>query len=244
LSTGTLIPRHTAELRAARVIVELGLKSHTRDQAPTDLLAVQIVGSIRRHRKAVGDIDLLALEPEVGASTPRITPGMDPLFQVLNQACENPWTDPTAKDTPASLFGGGDRPTPAPPLAPILRAVKGLKPGFKLASLVLLGRGDEPEIPLQVFRSEHAHWGWSLVRCTGPGDLGEELLARWKIMNRIPREGKGSIDGRLVDGYGQVVSTPTEGEFFRRMGLTFCWPRERDEMLKKLQDARAERKSP
>jgi len=245
VSTGTALSRTTADIRVGRLIVELGLKTHTLGQAPSDPLAVQVVGSIRRLRKEVSDIDLLALVPEVGASTPQITPGMDPLFMVLDQACENRWEDPKAKDkdAPAMLWGGGEQATPAPPRAPILRAVKGLKPGFKLASLVAIGRNGEPDIPVQVFRSESAHWGWSLVRCTGPGELGEELLARWKLMNRIPREGKGSVDGCLVDGYGQVVSTPSESEFFRLLGLHFSWPRERDELLKELLEARKRRAS-
>lgn len=238
MSTGTLIPRQAAELRAARVIVELGLKEHTRDYAPADLLAVQIVGSIRRHKKLIGDVDLLALATEVGASTPVLTPAMDPLFMVLNQACENPWIDPKAHEERTSLFGA-DKLTPAPPRAPMLRAVKGLKPGFRMASLVILGRVDEPEIPLQVFRSEPAHWGWGLARATGPGELGEQLLAHWKHTQGIGREGKGSIDGRLVDANGDVVSTPTETEFFRRLGINYCWPRERDELLERIKAARA-----
>lgn len=230
MSTGTLISRQTAEMRAARVIVELGLKEHTRDYAPQELLAIQIVGSIRRHEKAVSDIDLLALVPELRCE--------DQLFQILNQACENPWVDPQAKDEPTSLFGSGGRSTPTPPPEPIFRAIKGLKPGFRQASLVILGRGDEPEIPLQVFRAEPAHWGWALARCTGPGKLGELLLAHWKQTQGIGRDGKGSIDGRLVGADGTAVSTPTETDFFRRMGMNYVYPRERGELLEKLSNAR------
>jgi hypothetical protein len=238
-----MIPRQAAEMRAARVIVELGLKEHTRDYAPVDPLAVQYVGSIRRHEKTVGDVDMLALAPVLPpAHTDEDFAQFDALFTVLNQACENPWQDSKARQADGALFGREESPRaikiPAPPRAPLLRAVKGLKPGFKQASLMILGRVDEPEIPLQVFRAEASHWGWALAYRTGPGRLGELLLAHWKHINGIGRDSKGSVDGRLVDRSGLEVATPTETQFFRRLGMSYVWPRERTELLNKLAHAR------
>jgi len=76
-------------------------------------------------------------------------------------------------------------------------------------------------IVIELFRACYDNWGYILALRTGPGDFN-------KIWASKPWDG-GSLPTNVVlkDGFlwhnGQPVPTPTEEEFFERIGIP-CWP--------------------
>lgn len=81
--------------------------------------------------------------------------------------------------------------------------------------------GDEERVVVELFRAVPDNWGYILALRTGPGDFN-------KIWAAKPWNG-GSLPTNIVlkDGFvwcnGQPVPTPTEEEFFERIGIP-CWP--------------------
>ena len=82
-------------------------------------------------------------------------------------------------------------------------------------------RQDEKQVVIELFRACPDNWGYILALRTGPGDFN-------KIWAAKPWNG-GSLPTNVVlkDGFvwldGRPVPTPTEEEFFERIGLP-CWP--------------------
>ena len=76
---------------------------------------------------------------------------------------------------------------------------------------------------VELFRANADNWGYILALRTGPGDFNKIWASKpWK-------GGSLPVDIVLKDGFvwhnGRPVPTPTEEEFFERIGLP-CWPPE------------------
>lgn len=220
MSTGPRIPLARAEA-VASTVMELW-----RMRAP----ACAVVGSVRRRKVDVGDIELIAPLPDClcqeldpfKPEPPPATAETDPLFSMIRSTCGK------APD----LFD----PNPPPPVA---RAVEGLKPGFLAASLevniagAVVGAGGEAlPVNVQVFRytpGDRGSRGWCELMRTGPQDFGIWFLMQWKERMQIRAGGRGSIEGWLVDPHGKRVPTPDEEACFRLIQRPFVPPEEREE---------------
>lgn len=164
-----------------------------------------IVGSARRQRPDVGDLEILApVEPA----------GKDTLFTRIESTL----------DAPDGLFGALAGNVPA-----MGRAVSGVKPGFLEASLVMRPLGFD--IPVQVYRYTPDNLGWSVIHRTGPRDFGVWFLTKWKKAWGIPlgvEDRPASIDGHLVDAGRNVIPVPSEERAFELAGLKYIDPWTRD----------------
>lgn len=175
-----------------------------------------VVGSVRRRKPDVGDLELLVpFEPKAS----------DTLCKVIEATME-----------PASdgLFG-----VSANKDQYLGRVERGLKPGFLAASLIMRPWGNE--IPVQVFRYEPENLGWKMLEYTGPRDFGVWFLGRWKRAWGIPtgQEGRqASVDGHLVDGQGRRVAVPSEADAFRIIQSAFIAPEEREAFAAKAMGGR------
>ena len=168
--------------------------------------ACMVVGSVRRERPDIGDVELIA--PAAADKN------ADPIFDAMDRTIDTP-----------GLFG--ERKTP------FCRPIRGFKRGFMACSLVadLVGEdGFTYQIPVQVFRYAHdgANRGWTELRCTGPGDFGRQVLIYWKKRFGIHHDQKASIDDHLVDSLGNRVQTPTERSVFERLRIDYIEPKHRD----------------
>ena len=191
---------------------------------------VEVVGSIRRRRPDIGDIEIIAPMPRA-ANPECVQSSEDRLFRELNLCVSNPWVDGSG-----SLFA--EKPDTSRSFGV---AVRGLKPGFKAASLQLKAYG--VEVGLDVFRFDALNAGWIKLCRTGPSEFGRWFLGRWKERMGIPvgdPKRQASIDGYLVDDRGQIVPVATEAECFRLIGANFVEPERRDAMCEAMQ-ARRER---
>lgn len=202
------------------------------------------VGSMRRMKPVVGDLEVLAPLPQAFEEIetlertgeklppPSERPGWDedPLFRVLNRIVDNPpnkpakvagvlWLQPTEpeKPEPARVLGSAEQ---------------GLRPGFKSCRIVL--RAKVGEIKLEVFRAARDAYGWKKLMATGPDDFGIHFLWKWKLRYGIPVGDesaggqKASVDGYLVDGGRKIVSVPTEEDAFKLCGMEFIPPERRE----------------
>jgi hypothetical protein len=173
-----------------------------------------VVGSVRRQRPDVGDLEIVA---------PWETAASDSLFRTLD----------------ASRTGAGglfEKPRDLPPITP----VSGLKPAFLECSLVasvrVLGPDTELDLPVQIGRFKPGQRAWKLIMRTGPGEFGKWFLGRWKRAFGIPPERQASIDGYLVDGRGEPVLMDDEAEAFDRCGVPYLAPEKRDTLIDGLRD--------
>lgn len=178
---------------------------------------VTVVGSVRRGREHVGDLEFVA---------PIGDPRNDPLCGRMLCTMEGFVPDSIYGEQPEGVIG---------------RAVKGLKPGFKAASVLIRTR-TAGDFPVQVYRFTPDNRGWITLMRTGPGDFGEWFLGRWKDRMGIPRgdpKRQGSIDGHLVDAQGVIVPVQSEEEAFERCGLKPVHPESRDEFMVHIQRTEA-----
>lgn len=189
---------------------------------------VEVVGSIRRRRPDIGDIEIIAPLPRA-ANPECVQSSEDRLFRELNLCVSNPWVDGSG-----SLFA--EKPDVSRAFGV---AVRGLKPGFKAASLQLRAYG--VEVGLDVFRYDPLNAGWVKLCRTGPSEFGQWFLGRWKERMGIPvgdPSRKASIDGYLVDSRGQIVPVGSEDEAFKLIGANFVWPDRRDAMVEAMNQRR------
>lgn len=161
------------------------------------------VGSVRRRRDFVGDLELVCRH-EPAAS--------DDLFARLARSIELPPDD--------SLFAVQAE-------NPIGRAIKGLRPGF-LAAYLEITAWKKIQVPVQIFRYTAANAGWITLMRTGPAEFGQWFLHRWKVTHGIAPTAKASIDGHLVDRAGRVIPVATEAEAFEKCDLKFVRPEQRE----------------
>lgn len=193
-----------------------------------------VVGSVRRGRAEVGDLEFAAPLPP-GWQNKNLDPDADPLFKAINASVSNPW-----RNTAAALFAPPARAATDEEQTAIGEAVRGLRPGFLALSLVA-----RPwpgiEIPCQVYRYTPDNRGWLLIERTGPRDFGVWFLWRWKVRFGIPvadETRRASINNHLVDAGGKVVSVATEEEAFRLAGERFVPAEERDAFVMRQQVSR------
>lgn len=173
-----------------------------------------IVGSLRRHRDEVGDIELIApMEKEHG----------DRLFAAINGTMANPYSDQAA-----ALFN-----PVVVPSEPMGRSLRGLKPGFAAASLVLTP-WTGVEIACQVYRYTPRNAGWVQLMRTGPREFGMWFLGRWKRAKGIPigvDDRPACVENHLVDAGGNIVAVPTEADAFFQVGSAVIEPSMRDAFM-------------
>lgn len=177
--------------------------------------ACAVVGSVRRGRDTVGDLEFIAPLPDEGE--------VDALYQAIDATVGT-----------SGLFGADT--------VPVGRAIKGVKPRFLSASVVMSMRvtadaGGEPfEIPVQVERylPTGVNRGWKEIMRTGPAGFGEWFLARWKQAQRTLWTNPASEHGCLVDANRHVVPVYTELEAFTKCGLKYIAPADRDTFMERM----------
>lgn len=196
---------------------------------------VQLVGSLRRGHSA-RDIDLVAPLPATHMATEgKIRAEDDPLFRIVNACVENQWVDPDA----GGLFNaaGNGEPKCSTPWG---KAVRGLKPGF-LAAQLLLHTKTAGDVPVQIFRYTPLNKGWVIIERTGPVEFGKYFLGSWKKRHGIPLgdpSRPASIENHLVDSHGRVVPVADEAAAFGTCGMPWVDPDYRDEYLQRQRNAR------
>lgn len=201
MSTGVRIPLSRAQA-AARYLIELW-----------QLEGAHVVGSVRRQRSEVGDLELIV--PAMAA--------IETTDQVY-AAIERTMVAPSVN----SLFD-------APREKPIGRALRGLNRGF-LACALIVTMKDGTALPVQVYRYTPDNFGWMMLMRTGPADYGKWFLGKWKDRHRIDHERQqASINGHLVDAAGRIIPTPSEEEAFALCGIKYQPPERRDEFIARVQ---------
>jgi hypothetical protein len=207
------------------------------------------VGSVRRERPDVGDVELAAPLPPaklgVGGDSPLtqvtdrgIAPLDDPLFLALNRVVENPVKIDIGlfQANPLDQLRGWD----AGYLHEegiTIRAMEGFSPGFRAMKLAVWWSELPPGVAFvqaQIFRYTPANRGWVLLMRTGPSSFGEYFLQQWKRTHRIPRDRQASIQGHLVDTMGRVVPVADEGQAFRLCGMEPIPAERRQEYIDRL----------
>lgn len=230
MSEGPRLPHAKAASVAAALFEKWELTSLLADHSA----ACVVVGSVRRRLEEVGDLEIIAPLP-AGWESRKLAAADDPLFRRINATMSNPWTDEAnglfVTERITTEPGGPD---------PIGQAVRGLKPGFLAASLIV-EPWDGVSIPVQVYRYSPDNRGWLLIERTGPRDFGMWFLGQWKRRFGIPLGDAGrpaSVKGHLIDVASKVVSVPTEEEAFRLAGIQPVPPERRDAFMQHLQSAR------
>ncbi|HLO41663.1 MAG TPA: hypothetical protein VK176_11625 [Phycisphaerales bacterium] len=182
---------------------------------------VVVVGSVRRRRPEVGDIELIA---------PAVSPNaQDSLYERIAATIDNP-------PAPTSIFGE-ERPVAADAFA---TAERGLKPGFLACSLVVRAWGGKCTVPVQIYRYTPQNLGWMMIERTGPANFGRWFLMKWKHAHGIPvGDGrfKASIDNHLVNLDQKPVPVETEEIAFRRANMQWIPPEHRDVFIARAEAA-------
>lgn len=223
MSTGERIHFELAFRVVDTLALRLGLAIENRrtvDVAPG--LTVAIVGSLRRGKQQVGDIELLAAMPAPDQA--------DPLFEILADRFydPNPTLEAPAKLAQPALFapatpaaGIAQRPVEARRGERIGLPVKGLRSHFRYCQLALELKRPERIVHLDIWRydpGEQGNRGWIEMIRTGPSDFGQVMLARWKEV-RGPSEFPASEDGYPLSAMGMRLPVPTEPDVFKLLVL-------------------------
>lgn len=202
MSVGPRIPLKMAEDAAAWLMRCWGL----------DPAAAMVVGSVRRKRPDVGDLEIVC-PWEVAAA--------DTLFRVLD----------SSRQRPDALFAP---PSDLPPITP--RA--GLKAGFLECDIVAHvavqladGSSRQLDLPVQVARYKPGQRAWRTIMRTGPGDFGRWFLGQWKKQHAIEFGRPASVEGFLVDRHGEPVLLDDERACFARCGVAYLEPERCDEFV-------------
>jgi hypothetical protein len=170
---------------------------------------------VRREAAEVGDLEFIAPMPAHD----------DPLHDALQRHF---WPAKPAKGAKAqqhNLF------------APVVErgeqhgvAVMGLRPGFRMCSLVLhIQRPTELKLAVQIFRYDagpEGNRGWIEMIRTGPSDVSHALVTRWQQVRGRPAE-PGSVDGYPIDRAGNRIATPSEEAVWELLELTPLAPTRR-----------------
>jgi len=104
------------------------------------------------------------------------------------------------------------------------RFVKGDSPDGRYYQLALPAR---PGLQVDLSLAREDNWGLTLLVRTGSAAFSTAMLARWKRVQGIGREGQGSVDGRLVTRDGRVIPTPEEETVFQLLGMRTVPPERR-----------------
>lgn len=194
-----------------------------------------VVGSVRRQRPDIGDLEIIAPVPDGLPDSP--TPADDPLFRRINATMETPWADERAP-----LFG----PEAVTPENPVGRIVKGLRPGFLAASIDVIPWKDAGHpmagtvLRVEVYRYTKHNRGWIMLMRTGPSEFGQWFLGRWKKAMGIPVGGDdpASVNGHLVTSSGRVFPVETEEDCFRVIGTPPIAPEDRGPFMERMRASR------
>lgn len=200
-TTATKIPLAQARDIAARLVRLWGIQEHT------------IAGSIRREEELVGDIDLCIPAPAPWGQVPPTGCAVDPLYERLAATLILP-------EFEDKLFGTAGR---------FGRAIRGVKPEFKAASMIVSLNGG-PEIKVEIERyswGRYTNRGWKLLMRTGPAEFSKAVLQGWKAHHRRGPGIDGSKDGFLLDDTGRPFNTPDEMSVFDRIRTLYVHPQDR-----------------
>ncbi len=174
---------------------------------------VLLVGSVRRRRPDVGDLEFTCRRPREDESD-LLYDRMAPHVRV------------------GGLFSATDE-------GRVAEAIKGFSKHFGYADLRLdltnEATGKSLVIRVQIHRWEPDghNRGWIELMRTGPQAFGIWFLKQWKARWHIPGNKEASHEGSLVDAAGNQVAVPTELDCFRRSGIPFIEPDARDAYIEK-----------
>lgn len=195
MSTGPLIPASRAMVAARWLMHQLGV----------ELAPEQVVGSIRRGARAVGDVDLLLPLPAEGQP--------DELYRQMAARIE-------PRDGRPALFAGATTRT-----QPLAREVLGMSAGFKLCRLELrLTREPVAVIRVDLHRytpGPDGNRGWKQLIHTGPEAFARKAVSRWAAISGE------SADGGFPVRDGRPVPVPSEAEAFRLLDWKYIPPENR-----------------
>lgn len=164
-----------------------------------DCERIEIVGSVRRKRPAVKDIELLV--------EPRVEPLVTDLFGGTTDYV--PLEGLIAKSIQAGVF--------APRLDKNGRSALGER--YKR----LLYRG----VPLDLFiRRDPAQWGVLMAIRTGPAEWSQRLVTQRRFGGYLP-DGWRVHDGGIYDDQGTLRETPEERDVFELLELPWIEPQHR-----------------
>ncbi len=208
MSTGTRVPLQTADHIVRALLKRWGLAA---------AVGVAAVGSVRRRRETVGDIELIA---------PHCTPNRDGLYHAIAKTLRSD-----------SIFQ-------STVVDPIGYSLTGFKPGFRECSLAIESpTNPDVHICVEIFRYDSGpdgNRGWTELMRTGPREFGMWFLGCWKKRFSIPPGEKASIDGYLVDAAKRRVRVETEDDCFRIAGLPRVEPHDRDAFMDRLTTSRSQ----
>lgn len=107
------------------------------------------------------------------------------------------------------------------------RFTKGDRPDGRYYQLALPAHGG---VQVDLFLARPDNWGLTLLVRTGSAHFSAAILARWKRLQGIGRDGQGSVDGRLVTRDGRAIPTPEEDTVFRLLGMQPVAPERRESL--------------
>lgn len=180
------------------------------DRWGLDRVTCHLVGSCRRERPDVGDIEIIA---------PAAPKARDTLAGRIAATMDG-----------EGIFAGAEA---GPKIG---RVVQGLKPGFLACSLVV--RPYDTEIPVQVYRYTPENYGWVMLMRTGPGEFGKWFLSAWKKRHGIPAALPASAAGHLVDASGKIVPVADEAAAFALCGVAWVAPERREAFVARMMEVR------
>lgn len=187
------IPHHRALAMAEQVCTLLEPYNHK----------IEILGSIRRRRVDVGDIEIMTM--------PKIVPADHDLFGDVSRE-KNLHFDFILQNIGLRFDHRPDK-----------RGQNAC--GERYQRLVYFG---EEEFPLDIFCVlPPAQWGLQKIIRTGPADYSKRLVTpRNKGGTRLPH-GFTVEGGAIRDPRGQVVQTPEEKDVYNFLGIHFVEPEDR-----------------
>jgi hypothetical protein len=196
----------------------------------------EIVGSVRRCPNCAARAECVAHSKDLDLLAPMPAGGSDPLHaRLAKYAREGSDGQPSLMVDASGAF---------------LMPVKGFKPGFRAASLLVDVAAAErrPEwphdafsrefydrhaaslVPVQIFRYDagpQGNYGWIKLIRTGPNstsdDFGRACLSRWKAVT----SGGKSQDGYPEDATGRRYPVPDEQAAFRLLRMPYLSPYQR-----------------
>lgn len=179
---------------------------------------VEIVGSVRRERPTVGDLELLVEPTMVVQQADLFAQGKRPDTEAVVRALQE-------DDAGRKVIKGGSR-------------YVQIRLGGRF------GRGDRPNLDI-FFCHPPASWGALLTIRTGPAALGRELVTRLRAKGLRNHRGAVWAPGRPDDDPGRPtteidgtvwwrVPTPTEEAYFEACDVEHVPPERRDELAANL----------
>lgn len=206
MSEGARIPLDRAQ-RAAEYLASMWRSGVSTGVGPE----LVVVGSVRRQKPTVGDLEFVARLPSGGEKTKH-----DPLFDAIERTMPS--------EALFTAVGG----------KPIGEVGKGFNRGFAAASFLIRLAGEPPTVlPVQIFRSSPENMGWQMLMRTGPREFGRWFLGAWKKAFGIPPERRASDAGTLFDAEGEPVQVFTEEQCFQKIRRSYVAPEHREAFVRR-----------